>query len=75
MGAANAFLHLDANTAKPAAPFTEKAAAAYLAVSISTFRRWRASGLGPEYFQVGNIIRYSQAALEEFKEKNTRRVL
>jgi predicted site-specific integrase-resolvase len=50
---------------------SEKQAALYLGVSLSTFRRWRRKGVGPVYWRFGDILRYSQAALDEFRDKNT----
>jgi len=51
---------------------SEKEAAAYLSVSLSTIRRWRRQPNGPEHFRFGGVLRYSRAALEEFIAKNTR---
>lgn len=52
------------------AMLSERDAAAYLAVSLSTIRRWRRMHIGPEYFRFGDILRYSREALEAFRAKN-----
>jgi len=46
----------------PPAILTERQAAAYLAVSLSTIRRWRHNHIGPEFFRFGDILRYSREA-------------
>jgi excisionase family DNA binding protein len=51
--------------------FSEKEAAAYLSVSLSTIRRWRRYKVGPESFRFGGVLRYSRAAIEEFIARNT----
>ena len=50
---------------------SEKEAAAYLDVSISTIRRWRRIGNGPVSFRIGGIIRYQQADLDTFIQEHT----
>ena len=45
---------------------SEKEAAVYLSVSLSTIRRWRRYKTGPEYFRFGGVLRYSRAALGAF---------
>jgi excisionase family DNA binding protein len=50
---------------------SEKEAAAYLGVSLSTIRRWRRGKLGPAFFKFGDILRYRRSALDEFVAKNT----
>jgi len=35
---------------------------------------WRRNGIRPGYFRLGKILRYTKEALEEFREKHTRRV-
>ena len=54
---------------------SEKEAAAYLRVSLSTLRRWRRSVTGPAFFRFGDVLRYARAALDEFIEKNTHTAL
>lgn len=49
---------------------TERAAARFLSVSLSTIRRWRRAGTIPT-FRVGDILRYDLKVLEQFIEKNT----
>jgi excisionase family DNA binding protein len=51
---------------------SEKEAADYLAVSLSTIRRWRKTGDGPQYYRLANVLRYRQDALEDFIRQNTR---
>jgi excisionase family DNA binding protein len=51
---------------------SEKEAAAYLSVSLSTIRRWRRYKAGPEYFRVGGVLRSSRSALDDFIARNTR---
>jgi len=45
---------------------TEKEAAAYLGVSVSGMRKWRAHQCGPKYARFGKIIRYRQSDLDAF---------
>ena len=51
---------------------SEKEAAAYLSVSLSTMRRWRKNGTGPEYFRFGGVLRYSRSTLDEFIKQHTK---
>ena len=37
--------------------FSEKEAAVYLSVSLSTMRRWRRISNGPEFFRFGGVLR------------------
>jgi excisionase family DNA binding protein len=53
---------------------SEKEAAAYLSVSLSTIRRWRRQQNGPEYFRFGDVLRYSRAALGAFIVRYTKTV-
>jgi len=56
-------------------PFTflsEKEAAAYLAVSLSTIRRWRRGRKGPAFFRFGGVLRYKREILDEFITRNTK---
>ena len=50
---------------------TEQEAAAYLGVSISGMRKWRARGFGPAYCRFGKIIRYRKSSLDEFADLHT----
>ena len=50
---------------------SEKEAAAYLSVSLSTLRRWRRANTGPAHFRFGGVLRYSRSALDRFVEKFT----
>lgn len=46
---------------------TEKQAAEWLSLKPSTLRRWRWSGIGPEFVRIGQrAIRYRLAAVEAF---------
>jgi excisionase family DNA binding protein len=54
---------------------SEKEAAAYLSVSLSTIRRWRRLKNGPDYFRFGGVLRYNRAALGAFIVKNTKSVV
>ncbi|MGZ5120814.1 MAG: helix-turn-helix domain-containing protein [Burkholderiales bacterium] len=50
---------------------SEQQAADYIAVSLSTLRRWRAEGVGPAVFQFRGVIRYYRADLDAFIAANT----
>lgn len=50
---------------------TEREAAQFLNISISTLRRWRWADKGPAYLRVGDILRYAQSALDKFIGDNT----
>lgn len=50
---------------------SERQAAAYLSVSVSTLRRWRRGGIGPAYFICGDIIRYRKEVLDAFVEAHS----
>ena len=47
---------------------TEQEAAAYLGVSVSGMRKWRARQSGPSYAKFGRIIRYRKSDLDAFVE-------
>ena len=51
--------------------FSEKEAAAYLSVSLSTIRRWRRRKTGPALFKFGGVLRYRREDLEAFIANNT----
>ena len=55
--------------------FSEKEAAAYLSVSLSTIRRSRRTNAGPAFFRFGGVLRYDREALEAFIAKNTNAVV
>ena len=40
---------------------SEKEAASYLSVSLSTLRRWRRAKNGPAYFRFGGVLRYGRS--------------
>jgi excisionase family DNA binding protein len=50
---------------------SEKEVATYLNVSLSTIRRWRRNASGPAFFRFGGVLRYSQAAVDEFIANRT----
>ena len=50
---------------------SEKEAAAYISVSLSTIRRWRRHTAGPAFFRFGGVLRYRREALENFIRQNT----
>jgi len=50
---------------------SEKEAAAYLSVSLSTVRRWRRAKAGPDYFCFGGVLRYGRLDLDRFVERFT----
>lgn len=52
---------------------TEKAAAAYLGLSVRTLQAWRLRGGGPEYVKLGAAVRYDRAALDRYISERTRR--
>jgi hypothetical protein len=54
---------------------SEKEAAAYLSVFLSTLRRWRRTNTGPAFFRFGGVLRYAVEALDEFVAKNTKAAL
>jgi Helix-turn-helix domain len=50
---------------------SEKEAAAYICVSLSTMRRWRRTHSGPAFFRHGGVLRYRREALDDFVCHNT----
>ena len=51
----------------------EYEAANFLAVEVSTLRRWRWAGKGPSFLKIGGAVRYDLAVLEAFIEASRRR--
>ncbi len=49
-----------------------KQAATILNISPRTLERWRIEGKGPDYRKFGTRVTYSQSALLEWAEKQTR---
>jgi len=47
-------------------------AARYCNVSIGTIDRWIASGYGPRFIKMGNLVRYRPEDLAAFVEANAR---
>ena len=50
---------------------SEKEAAAYVGVSLSTIRRWRRSSTGPAFYRFGGVLRYGREGLDAFIAKHT----
>ncbi len=46
--------------------FTEKETASYLRRSISSIRRGRKNGSGPEFIRIGRSVLYRKSQLDEF---------
>lgn len=63
-----------ADEAAPVRLYTAKAASATLGISVRKLGEMRFDGTGPDYVQLGSIVRYSRAALErwvkEMEEKH-----
>ena len=51
--------------------YCENEAAQYLSISLSTIRRRRRAGTGPEFYRIGKVIRYRREALEDYIKLNT----
>lgn len=51
----------------------ERRAAEILGLRVSTLRRWRYSGDGPEYIKLNSAVRYDPRALAEFANARRRR--
>jgi len=50
---------------------SERDAAVYLCISLSTIRRWRRSNTGPAYYRFGDVLRYRQEGFDQFISNNT----
>jgi len=50
---------------------TTKEAAEYLAVSLSTLKRWRKENRSPPYLKQGGIIRYALDDLKKWAEAHS----
>jgi hypothetical protein len=48
----------------------EHEAAALLNCKVSTLRRWRLTGEGPEYCKIGRLVRYPLESLIAFANKH-----
>jgi hypothetical protein len=48
------------------AQLSEKEAAQYLGISLSSIRRWRRSYTGPAHYRFGGVLRYGHASLDAF---------
>ena len=49
---------------------TDKEAAKFLGIGLSTLRNWRCQCKGPVYLRMGRAIRYCLADLEKFIESS-----
>jgi excisionase family DNA binding protein len=58
--------------AQPEVPsfLSEKQTATYLSISLSTIRRWRKARKGPQFYRVGNVIRYRRDDVDHFIQQN-----
>jgi len=52
---------------------TVEEAAAELGLSVHTLNGWRVQGRGPEFTKLGSAVRYSDEAIENFKNEGKRR--
>jgi hypothetical protein len=51
---------------------TVQEAAAELGLSVHTLNCWRVKGCGPEFHKFGSTVRYSDEAIQKFKEAGKR---
>jgi hypothetical protein len=51
---------------------TVEQTAAALGLSVHTLNGWRVKGCGPEYCKLNGAVRYSDEAIEKFKEAGKR---
>lgn len=49
---------------------TDKEAAEYLTLSVSTLRAWRLKGVGPSYRKLEGAVRYNILDLNDFVDNN-----
>lgn len=47
-------------------------AASYLNIARRTMERWRCEGYGPNFIRIGRVVRYSDSALEDWIQRQTR---
>jgi predicted site-specific integrase-resolvase len=52
---------------------TVEETAAELGLSVHTLNGWRVKGCGPEFTKLGSAVRYSDEAIQKFKEAGKRR--
>lgn len=52
---------------------TVEETAAELGLSVHTLNQWRVKGCGPEFVKLGSAVRYTDEAIENFKEAGKRR--
>ena len=53
---------------------TTREVAAFLGLSAGTLCVWRSQGKGPNYYKVGNAVRYKIDDVEAWKNENVKRV-
>ena len=53
---------------------TTREVAAFLGLSAGTLCVWRSQGKGPNYYKVGNAVRYKIEDVEAWKNENVKRV-
>ena len=51
---------------KSPSPLSQKEAAVYLGISVSTLRRWHKVHQGPRFFRLGGVLRYRVEDLDAF---------
>jgi predicted DNA-binding transcriptional regulator AlpA len=51
----------------------QRAAAEILGISVRTLERHRLTGTGPQFCQLGRLVRYRELDLEEWIERSLRR--
>jgi hypothetical protein len=54
--------------------FTEREEAKQLGVSIRSLRRWRRTGYGPRYVQIGRFVYYAPTAHADFLDSQEKAV-
>ncbi|WP_369723684.1 helix-turn-helix transcriptional regulator [Bradyrhizobium sp. LLZ17] len=52
---------------------TVEETAAELGLSVHTLNGWRVKGCGPEFVKLGSAVRYTDEAIQIFKEAGKRR--
>lgn len=53
---------------------TTREVAAFLGLSAGTLTVWRSQGKGPNYYKVGNAVRYKIGDVEAWKNANVKHV-
>jgi hypothetical protein len=52
---------------------TVEEAAEALSLSVQTLNGWRVKGCGPEFVKLGRAVRYTDEAIQAFKDQGKRR--